>query len=101
MKSPTPTAPVDPVLVSIAAAWLAAEALLALTVAAVALVLTLAGWRPAATPASPAPLLPAPLPPEQLRVVELRRLARAAGHPRLARSGRRAELLEALALAPG
>jgi hypothetical protein len=33
-------------------------------------------------------------------VVELRRLARAAGLPRLARSGRRVELLQALAVVP-
>jgi len=41
--------------------------------------------------AAPAPRL------ERLRVVELRALARAAGLPRLARSGRRVELLQALA----
>jgi len=38
--------------------------------------------------------------PALLRVVELRRLARAAGLPRLARSGRRVELLQALAVVP-
>ena len=37
---------------------------------------------------------------EKLRVVELRALARAAGLPRLARSGRRAELLAALSAPP-
>ncbi|MCX5959858.1 MAG: hypothetical protein NT053_08525 [Cyanobacteria bacterium] len=41
-----------------------------------------------------------PSPLELLRLVELRRLARAAGLPRLARSGRRLELLEALAVVP-
>ncbi len=82
-----------------------------------ALLLTMAGWRP--TPPSPAPvplrLAPAPpvallLPPEPapapeaptpqlegLPVRELRVLARAAGHRALARSGRRQQLLEALA----
>ncbi|MFM8544083.1 MAG: SAP domain-containing protein [Vulcanococcus sp.] len=38
----------------------------------------------------------APAPLERLRVVELRALARAAGLPQLRRSGRRADLLEAL-----
>ena len=81
-----------------------------------ALLLTCAGWRP--TPRRPAPvplqLAPAPqapllLPPapapapeapmaqlEALPVRELRKLARAAGHRGLARSGRRQQLLEAL-----
>ena len=79
-----------------------------------ALLLTIAGWRPAST-ASPArqqgPALPAaPVKPanataahrpqlEALPVRELRQLARAAGHRALARSGRRADLLAALALA--
>jgi hypothetical protein len=106
MKNPTLAAPSDPVLLFIAAGWLAAEALAVLLIAALALLLTLAGWRPA----GPAPALapspsPAPSPApvaalERLRVVELRVLARAAGFPRLARSGRRAELLQALAAAP-
>ena len=106
MKPPTPAAPADPVLLFIAAGWLAAEALAVLLIAALALLLTLAGWRPAgpaptlAPSPSPAPA-PAPVAPlERLRVVELRALARDAGFPRLARSGRRAELLEALAPAP-
>ena len=73
----------------VAVAWLAAEALITLLVAAAALILTLAGWRPS----------PAPVPPlELLQVVELRCLARAAGLPRLARFGRRVELLQALAV---
>jgi len=38
---------------------------------------------------------------EGLRVVELRRLVRRRGLPQLARSGRRAELLQALAATPG
>jgi hypothetical protein len=72
-----------------------------LLVAAAALILTLVGWRPAPAPAPP-PALLLPVPPlERLRLVELRRLARAAGLPRqLARSGRRVELLQALAVVP-
>jgi hypothetical protein len=82
-----------------------------------ALLLTLAGWRPSPACFAPAPLQQAPAPPaaqaippapiaataaprtqlEALPVRELRRLARAAGHRALARSGRRAELLAALA----
>jgi hypothetical protein len=78
----------------------------------VALALTVAGWRPAA-PAAVAPdvamvsdrILVAGLPVAMetpaaaLTVVQLRQLARAAGHRALARSGRRADLLAALALA--
>lgn len=71
-----------------------------------ALVLTLAGWRPAPSPpllaslppapaSAPAPS-PAPAPLASLPVRELRGLARAAGLPALARSGRRADLLAAL-----
>ena len=73
-----------------------------------ALLLTIAGWRPA-TP-SPAPRQQGPAEPanataahrpqlEALPVRELRQLARAAGHRALARSGRRADLLAALTLA--
>jgi hypothetical protein len=59
MKPTPPATPADPVLLFVAVAWLAAEALAALLIAALALVLTPAGWR-----ASPAPLLtPAPDPP--------------------------------------
>ena len=103
---PTTAAPADPVLLLLAAGWLAAGALCALLIAAAALLLTLSGWRPAPTrprPAaapSPAPLLSSPAPLEGLRVVELRHLARRCGLPQLARSGRRAELLEALASFP-
>jgi hypothetical protein len=50
MKNPTPAAPADPVLLFIAAGWLAAEALAALLIALAALVLTIAGWRPASAP---------------------------------------------------
>jgi len=80
----------------------AAEALAFLLIAALAaLVLTLAGWRPSPATAPPPPALLPPVPPlELLRVVELRALAHAAGLPRLARSGRRVELLQALAVAP-
>jgi len=115
MQPTTPQAcwPVDLLLAVIATA----EALAVLIAAAAALLLTLTGWRPAGPPAA-APS-PAPVPPLQrpaspdrvkpttapgdalagLRVADLRRLARAAGLPQLGRSGRRAELLEALRLA--
>jgi hypothetical protein len=84
----------------------------------VALVLTVAGYRPAAAAlAAPAALLPDPAgvlpagfesvapvardwagrPLDSLTVRELRLQARAAGHRALARSGRRADLLAALA----
>jgi hypothetical protein len=83
----------------------------------VALLLTLAGWRPSPARPAQAPLQQAPAPPaaqaippapiaataaprpqlERLPVRELRLLARAAGHRALARSGRRTELLAALA----
>jgi hypothetical protein len=107
MKPNPPAAPADPVLLALVAAWLVAEALITLLVAAAAVILTLVGWRPAPAPVlapapapPPPPLLP-PVPPlELLRVVELRRLTRAAGLPRLARSGRHAELLQALAPSP-
>ncbi|MEA5443346.1 hypothetical protein [Cyanobium gracile] len=82
-----------------------------------ALLLTLAGWRPTPSRPAPVPLQLAPAPPaalllptapapapeapmpqlEALPVRELRKLARAAGHRGLARSGRRQQLLEALA----
>ena len=97
MKLNPPAAPADPVLLFVAAAWLAAEALAALLIVALAVVLTIAGLRPAPAPViarAPAPSPPALLPPvprlELLRVVELRHLARAAGLPRMARSSRRA-----------
>jgi len=79
----------------------------AVVVPCVALVLTVAGWcpSPAAAAAAPAPA-PAPVardwagrPLDCLTVRELRLQARAAGHRALARSGRRADLLAALALA--
>jgi len=68
MKTPTPAVPADPVLLFIAAGWLAAEGLAVLLIAALALLLTLAGWRlagptPALAPSpSPAPA-PAPMAP--------------------------------------
>jgi len=121
-------------LLALVAAAVSIEALTLLArllvVHGLALVLTVAGWKPArgrptttraslapspALPAvrghqepqeaQPAPLLPiapvdAPAPArgglEALPVRELRRMARAAGHRALARSGRRADLLEAL-----
>lgn len=110
-------APADPVLsAALAAAWLLLQ-LRPLALALIALVLTLAGWRPAAAAApashglpaaSPAIAIEAPLaaepvaiarPSGRVTVAELRRLARAAGLPRsLTRSGRRAELLTALGM---
>jgi hypothetical protein len=65
----------------------------------VALVLTVAGWQPGQT-AQPQPLsMPAATVPtvDRLTVAQLRILARQAGHRALARSGRRADLLAALA----
>jgi hypothetical protein len=121
MPPTTPAPAVEPVDLLLLAVIATAEALAVLLAAVVALVLLLAGWRPAAPPAA-APLPPAPAPaataplqlpasPDRvsvtttpgdalagLRVVELRALARAAGLPQLARSGRRAELLQALAV---
>lgn len=58
------------------------------TCSALALVLTLAGWKPAPALVIARALLP-------------RRLARAAGLPRLANSGRWAELVQAHAVATG
>jgi hypothetical protein len=102
----TPTRAPEPDLIclAIAGGWLALEAAAALLIALAALLLTLAGWRPAAPAVrlAPAPLpvvlTPAPTAPlERLTVRELRARARAAGLPQLARRGRRSELLEALA----
>ena len=93
-----------PIELAAAAALLTLQALRVLAVALVALVLTLANYRPSKAPATaPAPTTPAatdrpaPAPLAALPVRELRHLARAAGHRQLARSGRRAELLLALA----
>lgn len=90
-----------PVEVLIVAAWITAEAIAALLAALVAL----HRRRRPALPPAPAVLAlpPAPDPApalDALNVAELRRLARAAGLPRaLSRSGRRADLLAALAAA--
>jgi hypothetical protein len=77
-----------------------------------ALLLTIAGWRPASTatparqqgpalpaaPAKPSTVIAAHRPQlEALPVRELRQMARAAGFRSLARSGRKADLLAALA----
>jgi hypothetical protein len=78
----------------------------AVTVPVVALALTVAGYRPAA-PAAVAAMVAdcclvagcpvaVPTPAAALTVVQLRQLARQAGHRALARSGRRADLLAAL-----
>ena len=117
MNPSTPAAPADPVLLLIALCWIAAEAVAVLLIAAAALALALlqCSMPPARLPAAPAPAAaseppppPAPLPAapspgplEGLTVAQLRKLARAAGLPQLGRSGRRSELLLALAAAPG
>ena len=99
-----------------AAAVLEALALLLrpLVAHAIALALLVAGWQPGQRTAAPAPSVPtapathrsepepaAVQPPApalaELPVRELRQLARDAGHRALARSGRRADLLLALA----
>jgi hypothetical protein len=112
MQPTTPAPAVEPVDLLLLAVIATAEALAVLLAAVVALVLLLAGWQPAAPPAPAATApLQRPASPERvnitptpgdalagLRVVELRALARAAGHRQLARSGRRAELLHALAV---
>ena len=101
----------DLVLLAITAAWLVLEAAATLLLLSLALLLTLAGWRPSQAPLSrpaapvalPVVITPA-LPPaaasplEALNVRELRQRARAAGLAQLARSGRRSQLLEALAV---
>ena len=118
MNHPTPHATPDGpdlVLLALLGLWLAAEAAAVLIAFALALLLTLAGWRPSQTAAAvvqpsapcaePAPLplpvviTPAPAAPlERLTVAQLRAQARAAGLPRqLAHRGRRADLLAALA----
>lgn len=112
-----PPAPVDPVLLLLGAVCLAAEALAIVLAATLALLLTIAGWRPTPDPGAALPvalaitapavapitagpaLLPLAGPLDRLTVAQLRRLARSAGLPQLARSGRRSELL--VALAPG
>jgi len=71
-----------------------------------ALLLTIAGWEPARPVHTPRQRVPVNTATgahrprlEALPVWELRQLARAAGHRALARSGRRADLLAALAVA--
>lgn len=113
MPHPTPSTPpaAEPVALLTLAVIATAEALAVLIAAAVALLLLLAGWRPAPAPA-PTPPLQRPASFNRvkpttaagdaltdLRVPELRALARAAGLRQLARSGRRAQLLAALAAA--
>ena len=104
-------------LLALVAAAATVEALALLLRPLVALLLTLAGWRPTPSRPAPVPLQLASAPPdaqsipavttaateapraqlEALPVRELRVLARAAGHRALARSGRRQQLLEVLA----
>ena len=76
----------------------------AVLVPVLALVLVLAGYRPAAPAAvasmeAPAAVASMEAPAAALTVVQLRQMARAAGHRALARSGRRVDLLAALSLA--
>lgn len=105
MKNTTPPQTTDPALVALVLLALAVEALALalrpLLAHALALALTAAGWRPRRRPALallPARVQPAPAARlESLPVRELRQLARRAGHRQLARSGRRADLLLALA----
>jgi hypothetical protein len=109
MKSTTPPQNNDPALAALVLLALALEALARalrpLLAHGIALVLTAAGWRPRRRAASvpvvalpPARVQPAAANPlEALPVRELRQLARQAGHRALARSGRRADLLLALA----
>lgn len=100
--------PADPVLsAALAGAWLLLQ-LRPLAVALIALALTVAGWRPAAAEpvlavAIAAPLAAAPVgvdrPSGRVTVADLRRMAREQGLSRsLYRSGRRAELLQALGM---
>lgn len=103
-----------PIEVALVLAWLVAEALLTVLVVGVALVVVLLApvelHRAAPAPAAPAPAAPpaeAPLAAlaaacrselEAVNVAQLRRRARAAGLPRpLTRSGRKSQLLDALA----
>ena len=72
-----------------------------------ALILTVAGWQPGSTsqpqplsmPAASLPVYSRTVGLHVLTVVELRTMARQAGHKQLARSGRRADLLQVLSLA--
>jgi hypothetical protein len=102
------THPIDAAAIGAVALIRLARAVL---VPVVALALTVAGYRPApaavasvaapaavASVAAPATVAP-PVAVASLPVRELRQLARAAGHRALARNGRRADLLAALALA--
>lgn len=67
--NPTLGPAADPVLLLIAAGWLAAEALAVLLIAAFALVLTLARWQPPAASAAAVPSPPVPAPHRPLRPV--------------------------------
>lgn len=77
-----------------AALVLARAVVLPLLALVIVLLVPSAGRPPAPAPA-PSPAAPAPCL-DRLTVVQLRALARAAGHRQLARSGRRADLLVAL-----
>jgi hypothetical protein len=100
------THPIDAAAIGTVALARLARAVL---VPVVALVLTVAGWQPSGTAAAAPVALAAPAavaavardwagrPLDSLTVRELRLQARAAGFRALARSGRRADLLAALA----
>lgn len=107
---------IRPVELLLLAGLAALEAAATLLIALVALVLTIAGWKPAsaaperptAAPQPAAPIQPAAHPIselasqaaaalEPLTVTQLRRLARSAGLPRaISRNGRRSALLDEL-----
>ena len=75
-----------------------ARVLRSAVVPVIALILTVAGWQPGSTSQpQPASMPAASLPVNSLTVAQLRVMARQAGHKQLARSGRRADLLAALA----
>ena len=59
----------------------------------------LTGWEPPAAEPAPLAAITTPVDSPYLTVATLRKLAREAGHRKLARSGRRAELLTVLQLA--
>lgn len=102
MKSTTTTP--DTIDHLLAAAWAAGRLVIRdLLIPLLALVITLATLhREPTLPVLPKPAAPLALPAttaqplEQLSVIQLRQMARAAGHRALARSGRKADLLAVL-----
>lgn len=106
MTTSIPSPAAEPVELLLVLGLAVVRAALVLAAAVVALLLTLAGWRPPAPPAA-APVLAITLAAlaevaaaelEALPVAELRRRGRAAGLPRsITRTGRRAALVPLLA----